>query len=105
VRLSDSTAKTGTTTTLGGEDGPVPLLCDENPIVEHKAAPGFPHDAGESEGFLTDLFDPPYPDYDKSISIYDGMPMLLDAIGTSSSPRYTEFASRLTKETYLEVEE
>ena len=89
----------------GGEDGPVPLLCDENPIVEHKAAPGFPHDAGESEGFLTDLFDPPYPDYDKGISIYDGMPMLLDAIGTSSSSRYTEFASRLTKETYLEVEE
>ncbi|MGA7242876.1 MAG: phage integrase N-terminal SAM-like domain-containing protein [Terracidiphilus sp.] len=49
----------------GGEDGPVPLLCDENPIVEHKAAPGFPRDAEESDGFLTDLFDPPYPDYDK----------------------------------------
>ena len=29
----------------GGGDGPVPLLCDENPIVEHEAAPGFPRDA------------------------------------------------------------
>lgn len=83
----------------GGEDRPELLLYAENPIVEHEAAPGFPRD----------LFDPPYLDYDKGITIYgghyDGMPMPLDAIGTSSSPRYTEFASRLTKENCFEVED
>jgi len=93
----------------GGEDRPELLLYAENPIVEHEASPGFPRDAAESEGFLMDLFDPPYLDYDKGITIYgghyNGMPMLLDAIGTSSSPRYTEFASRLTKENYFEVED
>ena len=94
----------------GGEDGPVPLLCDENPIVEHKAAPGFPRDAEESEGFLTGLFDPPYPDYDKGISVYaghdeDGRRPPLDAIGTSPSPLYERIANRLAKENYFEVED
>lgn len=93
----------------GGEDGPVPLLCDENPIVEHKAAPGFPRDAEKSEGFLTDLFYPPYPDYDKGISVYaghdeHGRRPPLDAIGTSPSPLYERIANRLAKENYFEVE-
>jgi hypothetical protein len=54
---------------LGGEQGPESILCDENPIVEHAAVPGFPRDAGESERFLVGLFDPPYPDYDKGIAV------------------------------------
>jgi hypothetical protein len=94
----------------GGEDGPTPLLCDENPIVEHAAAPGFPRDAEESEGFLTGLFDPPYPDYDKGIAVYaghddDGRRAPLDAIGTTQSPLYERIANRLAKENYFEVED
>src|ERR1700722_14187403 len=40
----------------GGEQGPESILCDENPIVEHAAVPGFPRDAGEYEGFLMGAF-------------------------------------------------
>ena len=93
----------------GGEHGPEPLLCGENPVVEHAATSGFPRDASESEGFLMGLFDPPYPDYDKGISIYagyyEGMAMPpLDAIGTSTSPLYKKIAERLAKGNYFEVE-
>ena len=93
----------------GGEHGPELLLCAENPIVEHAAASGFPRDASESEEFLMGLFDPPYPDYDKGISIYagysEGMAMPpLDAIGTSTSPLYKKIGERLAKENYFEVE-
>jgi RES domain-containing protein len=95
---------------FGGEQEPDSMLCDENPIVEHAAAPGFPRDAGESEGFLMGLFDPPYPQYDKGIAVYAGYDKeggqlpLLDAIGTSSSPLYKRIAERLAKENYFEVE-
>jgi hypothetical protein len=72
--------------------------------------PGFPRDAGEGEGFLMGLFDPPYPDYDKGIAVYAGnddqigrLPPL-DAIGTSASPLYEGIARRLAKENYFEVE-
>jgi RES domain-containing protein len=94
----------------GGEQEPYSILCEENPIVEHAAAAGFPRDAGESEGFLMGLFDPPYPDYDKGIAVYAGndeqigrLPPL-DAISTSSSPLYERIAKRLAKENYFEVE-
>jgi len=93
-----------------GEQGPESILCDENPIVEHAAVPGFPRDADESEGFLMGLFDPPYPGYDKGIAVYAGnddqigrLPPL-DAIGTSSSPLYERIAKRLAKENYFQVE-
>ncbi len=78
----------------GGDEEPPTMLCSENPIVEHAGAPGFPRDAGESEGFLMGLFDPPYPDYDKGIAVYAGnddqigrLPPL-DAIITAVPPRY-----------------
>jgi hypothetical protein len=92
----------------GGEDRPELLLYDENPIVEHKAMPGFPRDAEESEGFLMSLFEQAWPEANKGIAIYGGhfkeMPILLDAIGTSSSPSYDKLVSRLAKENYYEVE-
>lgn len=94
----------------GGNEEPESMLCRENPIVEHAAAPGFPREAGESEGFLIGLFDPPYPDYDKGVAVYAGhhkeigrLPPL-DAIGTSSSPLYERIAKRLAKENYFDVE-
>jgi hypothetical protein len=86
------------------------MLCSENPIVEHVAAPGFPREAEESEIFLMGLFDPPYPDYDKGIAVYAGndkrigrLPPL-DAIGTSTSPLYENIAKRLATENYFKVE-
>lgn len=94
----------------GGEQGPEAILCDENPILEHAAVPGFPRDGGESEGFLMGLFDPPYPDYDKGIGLYAGYDAQigrlppLDAIGTSSSPLYERIANRLAKDNYFEVQ-
>jgi hypothetical protein len=56
----------------GGDVEPESLLCRENEIVEHAAAPGFPRSAETSEEFLVGLFDPPYPDYDKGIAVYAG---------------------------------
>lgn len=94
----------------GGDEGPPAMLCSENPIVEHVAAPGFPREAEESEIFLMGLFDPPHPDYDKGIAVYAGnderlgrLPPL-DAIGTSTSPLYENIAKRLATENYFEVE-
>jgi hypothetical protein len=94
----------------GGDEEPPTMLCSENPILEHAATPGFPREAGESEGFLMGLFDPPYPDYDKGIGVYAGhdekigrLPPL-DALGTSSSPLYERIATRLANENYFEVE-
>jgi hypothetical protein len=95
----------------GGDHEPPSMLCRENPIVEHEASPGFPRDAEEFEGFLSDLFDPPYPDYDKGIAVYAGhddvMGRLppLDALATSSSPKYERFTTRLATENYFEVED
>ncbi len=95
----------------GGNDEPESLLCRENDIVEHAPAPGFPRSAETSEEFLVGLFDPPYPDYDKGISIYAGhhekygrLPPL-DALGTSMSPLYKKMAERLSKENYFQVED
>jgi RES domain-containing protein len=92
----------------GGEDRPEHLLYDENPIVEHKAMPGFPRDAEGSEGFLGSLFEPPWPDANEGIAIYGGhfkeMPILLNAIRTSSAPSYKNLVNRLAAENYFEVE-
>jgi RES domain-containing protein len=95
----------------GGNQEPESLLCHENEIVEHSSAPGFPRSAETSEEFLTGIFDPPYPDYDKGIAIYAGhheeygrLPPL-NAISTSGSPIYDNIVQRLTKENYFEVED
>jgi len=95
----------------GGDEEPSVLLCHENKIVEHTPAPGFPRSAEASEELLVGLFDPPYPDYDKGISVYAGHDKEygrrppLDAIGTSSSPLYENITERLAKENYFQVED
>jgi hypothetical protein len=94
----------------GGDLDPSCLLCKENEIVEHAAIPGFPRSAETSEGFLVELFNPPYPDYDKGVAVYAGhhdeygrLPPL-SALGTSRSPLYEKIEKRLVAENYFEVQ-
>jgi len=95
----------------GGNQEPESLLTQDNPIVEHTSAPGFPRSAETSEEFLVGLFEPPYPDYGKGVAVYAGhdkeygrLPPL-DAISTSVSPVYQQIARRLEKENYYEVQD
>jgi len=94
---------------FGGDCEPEGLLCRENDIVEHKAVRGFPRSAEASEELRVSLFDPPYPDYDKGISVYAGysdghqLP-LLHAISTINSSLYANIEDRLSKENYFEVQ-
>ena len=93
----------------GGEMEPASLLCKKNDIVEHVAAHGFPRSAETSEGFLIELFHPPYPDYDKGIAVYaghddNGRRPPLDALSTSRSPWYEKIERRLATENYFEVQ-
>lgn len=94
---------------FGGDD-PEDLFYRENEIIEHAPGPGFPRSAESSEGFLTELFNPPYPDYDKGIAVFAGhheefgrLPPL-SALSTSTSPLYEKCAEALTKKNYLEIE-
>ncbi|MBZ5636362.1 MAG: RES family NAD+ phosphorylase [Acidobacteriia bacterium] len=95
----------------GGDEEPEALLCHENAIVEHAKTPGFTRTAQDSEVFLTTLFDPPYPDYDKGIAVYaghhDGIGRLppMSAISTSMSPVYRGIKDRLKHENYFEIQD
>jgi hypothetical protein len=94
----------------GGSLGPESMLSRENTIVEHAAVPGFSRSPETSEGFLVEVFDPPYPDYDKVVAVYAGrdekigrLPPL-SALSTSRSLIYERISQRLLKENYFEVE-
>lgn len=95
----------------GGDLDPSSLLCKENEIVEHAATSGFPRSAERSEGFLVELFHPPYPGYEKGVAVYAGrhreygrLPPLT-ALGTSPSPLYEKVEHRLATENYFEVQD
>jgi RES domain-containing protein len=96
---------------FGGDKEPESLLCEENEIVEHASAPGFPRSAESSEPFLVGLFDNPYPAYDKGIAVYAGhhheygqLPPL-SALSTSRSLLYERMEHRLAAENYFVVQD
>jgi hypothetical protein len=96
----------GATTPLGGDLEPASLLCKENEIVKHATTLGFSRSADTSEGFLVELFHPPYPDYDKGVAVYAGhhheygrLPPL-SALNTSRPPLYETVEQRLAAENF-----
>ena len=83
----------------GGDLDPASLLCKENEIVEDATTSGFPRSAETSEGFLVELFHPPYPGYDKGVAVYGGFPQgwtarLILRACTGSSNYHAPFRGR-----------
>jgi hypothetical protein len=94
----------------GGNGPPESLLCDPNPIVENADTSGFTRRPEDIEEFVSLLFDPPHPDYDKGIALFAGHDERLgrlppqEAIETAQSSLFKRTERRLLNENYFDVE-
>jgi hypothetical protein len=92
-----------------GGDSLEDLLFRRNPIVETESAPGIERHELNLESFILDVFESPYFDHDKGISIYAGYyegeqnPLLM-AVDKGQLPILRDAARRLLSENYFELD-